>query len=65
MDDKQPLTEDVLSALLCASEEGDFEAADYLLQALEARAQSEETEENAIETYSRLKHSLDVKHRDQ
>jgi hypothetical protein len=65
MDDKRPLTEDILLALLRASEEGDFEVADYLLQALEARAQSEETEENAIEAYSRLKHSLGVKHPDQ
>jgi hypothetical protein len=44
MDEKRPLSEDILSALLGASEEGDFEVADYLLQALEARAQSEEDE---------------------
>ena len=61
MEHKESLADKIMAALLEANEVGDFEVAEYLLQALEARVQREDTEEKVSDAYLQLAHSLGFK----
>lgn len=64
MEHKESLADKIMAALLEANEVGDFEVAEYLLQALEARVQREDTEERVGKAYLRLTRTLGVKKED-